>query len=288
MQAFLAFVMRTRLGAIGVMALGVVVPLLFWVSGGVLALITLRRGLAEAAIVLAGATAVLVPIYAGLLGAPMAVLQPLALVWLPVMALAQILRATVSLAATLQIGTLLAAAGVLAFYALHGDPAAFWEGTLQAIADALTGGQPGPEWNQAVSRLAPRLTGLWATNLLAVAVLCLLLGRWWQAVLYNQGGFRSEFHGLRFAPWFGALGLLAALAAGFAPAGLIADLGVVIAAAFLLQALAVAHALAAARNWHGGWLVGFYLILPLLLRPIALLGLADTFVDFRARFAPSA
>mgnify|MGYP000518135081 CR=1 FL=1 len=280
--------MRTRLGAIGVMALGVVVPLLFWVSGGVLALITLRRGLAEAAIVLAGATAVLVPIYAGLLGAPMAVLQPLALVWLPVMALAQILRATVSLAATLQIGTLLAAAGVLAFYALHGDPAAFWEGTLQAIADALTGGQPGPEWNQAVSRLAPRLTGLWATNLLAVAVLCLLLGRWWQAVLYNQGGFRSEFHGLRFAPWFGALGLLAALAAGFAPAGLIADLGVVIAAAFLLQALAVAHALAAARNWHGGWLVGFYLILPLLLRPIALLGLADTFVDFRARFAPSA
>ena len=187
-----------------------------------------------------------------------------------------------------QIGTLLAAAGVLAFYALHGDPAAFWEGTLQAIADALTGGQPGPEWNQAVSRLAPRLTGLWATNLLAVAVLCLLLGRWWQAVLYNQGGFRSEFHGLRFAPWFGALGLLAALAAGFAPAGLIADLGVVIAAAFLLQALAVAHALAAARNWHGGWLVGFYLILPLLLRPIALLGLADTFVDFRARFAPTA
>ncbi|MEX0430879.1 hypothetical protein [Spiribacter insolitus] len=288
MQAFLAFVMRTRLGAIGVVALGALLPLLFWVSGGALALITLRRGLAEGAIVLAGATAVLVPIYAGLLGAPMAVLQPLALVWLPVMALAQILRSTVSLATTLQLGTLLAAAGVLAFYGLHGDPAAFWEGTLQAIASALTDGRPGPEWSQAAAQLAPRLTGLWVTNLLAVAFLCLLLGRWWQAVLYNPGGFRSEFHGLRFARWFAGLGVAAVLAGMFGPPGLVADVGLVIGAVFLLQALAVAHALVAARGWHVGWLVGFYLILPLLLRPVALLGLADTFVDFRARFAPAA
>ena len=287
MSGFLAFVMRSRLSAIGVVSLGAVLPLLFWVSGAVLALVTLRRGLAEALIVLGGAAAVLLPLYALLLGSPAAILQPLALIWVPVMALAQILRQTVSLAWTLQIGALLAAGAVLGFHGIHGDPAAFWEQTLQALARALSGGEPGAEWQQAAARLAPRLTGLWVVNMLGIAVGCLLLGRWWQAVLYNPGGFRDEFHGLRFAAWFAVLGL-AAVAGGLAGGpGLLADLGTVLGAVFLLQALAVVHALAARRGWHVGWLIGFYLILPLLLRPVAMLGLVDTFVNFRARLAPS-
>lgn len=287
MSAFLAFVMRTRLGAIGVVALGAALPLLFWVSGGVLALITLRRGVIEALIVLAGASAVLLPIYAVLLGTPAAILQPLALIWLPVIALAQVLRQTVSLPLTLQTGTLLAVLGVAAFYGLHGDPAAFWKDTLQSLAQMLSGGQPGPEWQQAAAQLAPRLTGLWVSNMLAIATVCLLLGRWWQALLYNPGGFRSEFHGLRFASWFAGLALVAVAGGLLTGPGLVADLGLVLGAVFLLQALAVAHALVARRGWHVGWLVGFYLILPLMLRPVAMLGLADTFVDFRARFAPA-
>lgn len=287
MSAFLGFVMRTRLGAIGVVALGAALPLLFWVSGGVLALITLRRGLAEALIVLAGASAVLLPLYAVLLGTPMAILQPLALIWMPVIALAQILRQTVSLPTTLQTGAGLAAVGVVSFYALHGDPAAFWQGTLQSLAQMLSGGQPGPEWEQAAAQLAPRLTGLWVSNMLAIATVCLLLGRWWQALLYNPGGFRSEFHSLRFAAWFAGVALIAVLGGWITGPGLLADVGLILGAIFLLQALAVAHALVARRGWHTGWLIGFYLILPLMLRPAAMLGLVDTFVDFRARFAPA-
>jgi len=279
--------MRTRLGAIGVVSLGAVLPLLFWLSGAVLALITLRRGLGEAGIVLAGSVAVLLPLYALLLDAPMAVLQPLVLVWVPVIALAQILRQTVSLALTIQLGTLLAGGAVLAFYAIHGDPVQFWEQTLEALVAALTGGEPGPEWQQAAAGLAPRLTGLWVANMLGLAVVCLLLGRWWQAVLYNPGGFREEFHGLRFPAWFAGLAL-AVLAGGLVTGpGLLADLATVVAGVFVLQALAVVHALALARGWHSGWLVGVYLLLPLLIRPVALVGMADAFLDFRRRHAPS-
>ncbi len=277
--------MRSRLSAIGVVALGAVMPLLFWLSGAVIALITLRRGLAEGLVVLGGAAAVLLPLYGLVIGTPMAILQPLALIWLPVMALAQILRQTVSLALTLQVAALIAAVGVLGFYGLHGDPAAFWQGTLQTLAEVFSAGSPGPEWQMAVDQLAPRLTGLWIANMLGIAVLCLLLGRWWQAVLYNPGGFREEFHSLRFARWFSVLAL-AAIAGGLAtPPGLVSDLASVIGAVFLLQALAVMHAIASARGWHVGWLIGVYLILPLMLRPVALLGLVDTFVDFRARAA---
>ncbi len=280
--------MRSRAGAIGVVALGALMPLLFWVSGAVLGLVTLRRGLAEGVLITLGATAILLPVYALMIGTPMAILQPMGLIWLPVLALSQILRQTVSLAATLQAAGLIAAVGVLVFYGLHGDPALFWQGTLRSVAEVFSGGSPGPEWQLAAEQLAPRLTGLWIANMLGIVVLCLLLARWWQAVLYNPGGFREEFHSLRFARWFAILALAAIAGGIFSPPGLIADLATVIGAVFLLQALAVVHAVALARGWHVGWLVGVYLLLPLMLRPMALLGLADTFGDFRARFAPKA
>ncbi|MDR9432874.1 MAG: hypothetical protein RI539_01860 [Spiribacter sp.] len=279
--------MRTRFAAVGVVALGALLPLLFWISGGVLALITLRRGVAEGLLVLAAATAVLLPIHWGL-GTPMAVVQPIALIWLPVIGLAAILRKSLSLAVTLQIGSLIAVGAVLSFYGLHGDPAAFWQNTLNALAQVLSGGEPGPQWQQAAAQLAPRLTGLWIANMLGIAVLCLFLGRWWQAILYNPGGFQGEFHTLRFNRWFAGLGLAAVGAGVFSAPGLLTDLGVVLGSVFILQALAVTHALVALRGWHVGWLVGFYLILPLMLRPVALLGLTDPFIDLRARLAPAA
>ncbi|MEX0421412.1 hypothetical protein [Spiribacter pallidus] len=285
MSGFLAFLMRSRPAAVGIVALGALMPLLFWLSGAVIALVTLRRGVIEGALIAAGAALVLWPLYGLLLGMPAAVLQPIALIWLPVMLLAEVLRRSVSLSFALQTGAVVAAVGVAAFYGLHGDPTAFWQQTLNTLAQALAGGEPGPEWQRAASQLAPRLTGLWVVNMLAVAVICLLLGRWWQAVLYNPGGFRAEFHELRFARWFAVAGLAGLFAGGFAPPGLMADAGTVIGGLFVLQALAVAHAVVARRGWHVGWLIGFYLILPLMLRPITLLGLADAFVDFRTRLS---
>ena len=286
MRAILEFAMRSRLGAVGMVALGALMPLLFWLSGGLLALITLRRGLAESGIVLVGATALILPVYAVMPGTPLAVLQPLALVWLPVMGMARILRGTVSLALTVQLGALVAVAAVLIFYGIYGDSAVFWTRILEGVSDRLPTESPGAGWDRAVEQLAPRLTGLWATNALAVAVLSLLLGRFWQAMLYNPGGFRSEFHELRFALWFAAAAGAAVIAGTMGGPGLLADLGTVLGAVFILQAVAVAHAVVARRGWHTGWLVGFYLVLPLLLRPAVVLGLADTFMDLRARLAP--
>lgn len=288
MQPILAFAMRSRTAAIGMVALGALMPLLVWLGAGILALITLRRGLGEGGLTLAGATAILVPVYALLIGAPMAVLQPLALIWLPVVAMAQVLRTTVSLAAAVQAGALVAVGAIAVLYGLYGDPATFWTRILEGVAAQLFAEPPGEGWNRMVEQLAPRLTGLWITNVLMVAVLCLLLGRWWQAMLYNPGGFRREFHELRFPLWFAGAAGAAVLASVITPPGLLADLGTVLGAVFVLQAVAVAHALVARRGWSTGWLVGFYLVLPLLLRPAVLIGLADTIMDFRARHAPGA
>src|SRR5690625_6353500 len=41
------------------------------------------------------------------------------------------------------------------------------------------------------------VTGLLANVTSFTGVLGLMLGRWWQALLYNPGGFKQEFNGLR-------------------------------------------------------------------------------------------
>ena len=146
MRALLEFAMRSRLAAVGVVALGALMPLLFWLSAGLLALITLRRGLAEGGLILAGATAALVPIYAVMLGTPLAVLQPLALIWLPVMGMAQVLRVRVSLATAIQAGALVAAGAVVAFYGLYGDPSVFWRQVLEVLSQQLLAAPPGEGW----------------------------------------------------------------------------------------------------------------------------------------------
>ncbi|PWG61419.1 hypothetical protein [Sediminicurvatus halobius] len=285
MRAIAGFIMRSRFTAITVVAAPALLPLLFWLSGAALALVALRRGPSEGALVMAGATLLLGVISAGLIGTPLAALQPLLLIWLPVLLLALVLRATVSLARTLETGALVAAAGVLVFHVLHPDPAAFWTRVLEQVA-LLMGGDPAAEtWQRATAELAPMLTGLWAVNMLALAVASLLLGRWWQALLYNPGGFRAEFHELRLEVWFTGIAVAAAALALFTPAGLVRDLSLVLTGVFVLQALAVVHALFARRGWHGGWLVGVYLLLPLALRPVAALGIADVFLDLRRRFA---
>lgn len=283
MKGLLEFVMRTRLAAVGVIALGALMPLLFWFSAAVLALVTLRRGFREGLLLLAGAMAILLPIYVGLLGTPTAILQPIALTWLPVMVLAQLLRGTVSLGRTLEWAGGIAVMAVGLFYLLQGDPALFWQDLLGQLAALMGADGPESAWTQAAAELAPRLTGLWIANMLGIAVICLLLGRWWQAVLYNPGGFREEFYTLRLSRAFATITLAAVLLGFFVGPGIITDVGTVLVSLFLLQALALAHQIVARRGWHVGWLVALYVMLPLALRPVALIGLADAFVDFRNR-----
>jgi hypothetical protein len=121
-------------------------------------------------------------------------------------------------------------------------------------------------------------------------LLGLLLGRWWQALLYNPGGFGEEFRGLRLHRGLGIAGLVLVGLVGFTKGpGLVADLLVVLFPLYLLQGLAVVHALHHWRKAHGAWLVALYLALIFFLPHAAILlaciGLSDIWVDIRGRLA---
>lgn len=113
----------------------------------------------------------------------------------------------------------------------------------------------------------------------------LVIGRWWQAMLYNPGGFAEEFHRLRLGPVEALVCLGAALYAWWQPGGYSVWMAL-FALPLLFAGLALVHALAARRGLATGWLVAFYLAL-FVLQPLAkllvLVAFVDTWLDFRGR-----
>lgn len=289
MRGFAGLIMRGRLPAILVVAAGALVPLLIWVSGAALALVTLRRGVRDGLLVGAGAAIAVAALGSLIAGVPALAMQPVLQLWLPVLLVAGCLRYTASLARALELAAVLAVLAVGIFYALHADPAAYWMAVLERLRGALGAEALDPDtWRIVRQQFAPILTGLWAMNLLSLVLGSLLLGRWWQALLYNPGGFRAEFHGLRLSTAFALAGLALLGAGAFMGPGLVYDIGLVLSSVFVLQTLAVAHVLVASRGWSGAWLVPIYLVLPLAMRALALAGIADAFIDLRRRLIKAA
>lgn len=117
-----------------------------------------------------------------------------------------------------------------------------------------------------------------------LAVVLLMLARWMQAVLYNPGGFKQEFHQLRIKQTV-ALGLMALT--------LLANFDIVIPSGWVLylvlpmlfSGVALVHAVVAKKQMSGMWLVVFYAVImfPLAVQIVVLLALIDSWYDFRTR-----
>ncbi len=292
--------MRGRSSAVLVAATAAV---LFWlfppfliVSGAVVALVTLRRGPVEGVLLmaLAGLGATVLTTLA--VGAPWPMLQILGVCWLPLWILALVLRATVSLARTLQVAAGLSLAGVMGFYGVLGDPAAWWEGILgRWEQDLVALAASGPAVDRStldqilelLKSWAPFMPGQMVSAALLFVLLSLFLGRWWQALLFNPGGFRPEFHELRLGRPLAVLMLAlfgAALATGWMP---LTNGVLVLGTLYTLQGVALAHALIFKLQLSSAWLLLFYLLLvPLLSQLVMALGIADAWADFRGRVRP--
>lgn len=279
--------MRGRMPAALVIFIGAILPPLLPVSGGALSLVTLRRGAADG--LFAGGVSALVLIVLGvtLAGTPAPALRPILQLWLPVFLIAVWLRYSVSLAQALELSAGLALIAVVLFHLQHPETAAYWQEVLGQIPALLAGpsGQNTGAWQGVVAAVAPGMTRLWAVTLLGLVIVSLFLGRWWQAILYNPGGFRAEFHALRLERWFAWVALAWLVAAAVLGSALVYDIAFVLSSVFVLQSLAVLHAFLAQQRWAWLWLVPVYMFLlfPLVIQLIAIAGIIDAFLDVRRR-----
>lgn len=285
MRALAEFIMRGRMQAIFVVAGAAALPMLFWLSAAAGSLVLLRRGLNDALSVLVWAV---IPALAWwYFGDPRTLL-----VLLGSLGLALLLRSHASWVRVMVCSVGLGLLYVWALGAVFGEPIAALASELQKVLpDALSGAYQQlsvEERGRLESLLVPVLTGLLAALLQIVTLLSLMLGRYWQAALYNPGGFGSEFRALRFPPMLAML-LLVGILLGPNLGAQLAVLTPLCSVPLVFAGLALMHGLVAQGRLPRFWLVGLYVTLVLFMQLIypllAVLAIVDSLFDFRGRAA---
>ncbi len=286
MKRLAEFVMRDRFRALLVVFAGTASVLLCWLSAAVLALVTLRKGAAAGAWLMFWA---LLPAGAILLISQPGDPGPLSLL-LGTLALALILRETVSLPLTVlasaALGLLIGGALLLFSGDLLQEMVAAFGQFIAGLEQQLVT----PEGAEPVRLARPTTTqvaGMMGTGTAMLSVLCLMLGRYWQAALYNPGGFGDEFRALGLSPAVAtglALGAVAVMAAGVEYRSWAMSLLLPLT----FCGLAVVHARARLGRHGGALLAGFYLawvVVDLVKIMVVLLALADSYLGFRRRWS---
>jgi len=285
MRALAEFIMRGRVQATLVVAGCAALPFLFWLGAAASCLVLLRRGLSDAAGILAWALLpALVWWYFGEPRTLMALLGSLGL--------AMLLRASESWVRVLLVSVALGLLYAVILGVVFREPVEAMALELQKLLPQILKGLyeqlSSDERARLGSLIAPVLIGLIAALLQIVSLLSLILGRYWQAVLYNPGGFGREFRALRLTKT-AALVLLVCMLVGpnFGPH--LAMLTPLCSVPLLFAGLALMHGLVAEKRLAKFWLVGLYVTLLLFMQLIypllVVLAIVDSLIDFRGRLA---
>ncbi len=286
MQALAKYVMKGRAEAVLAAVLATGTVLFAWVGAAIIALITLRKGSRQGIYVLCWA---LVP---AIVLASLGDTGPVTML-LGVLLAASALRVSSSWSWALVAAV---ASGLLTGLVLLTLGQGYIEQVLQVLADALAqlaSQSPDPEQAARLEAMKPsaqQVAGLLGLSNAFTVIMCLILARWWQALLYNPGGFRAEFHRLRLSQPLTVILLVMGL--------LLSSLGaeyrlwaLILAVPFMFAGFALMHGLAAQRKLKANW-IGLFYFFWLLLDPVKalvlILAVVDSWLDIRGRLDKSA
>ena len=283
MRVLAEWAMRGPKQAIGLAAFFACIPMLFWISGAIVSLVVLRRGVDQGVKVLAWA---LLPAIAWAAMGQFATITGL----IATTALACVLRQTGSWQKTLL--ALLPAGAFVAFITAQLAPqqiSVLSELVLKFIGDLTQHGDLRPVDIESLKPLvAYGVTGMVTWFNLVSCIIGLMLARSWQAQLFNPGGFREEFHRIKL-PAVIAMTLLLLTLGGSALAPFMLVVAPTATLPLLVAGLALFHGLVEMRQLNKIWLVTFYALLvfitQLMYPVIVLTACLDSVFDFRARLA---
>ena len=286
MRGLAEFIMRGRWQALGVAVLGSGSLLFGWVSAAAIALVTLRNGSA------AGGWLTLWAILPAIIIAAISGDTGSVLLLLGTFSLAVILRESVSLSLAVMASVPLALLGGAALTLFNGvflqELVATFNQALAQFEQELVEGEAAEMVFNAVS--VPQVAALLATGNAVIALLSLILGRYWQASLYNPGGFGEEFRALRLP--VGAVLLMASTALilwWLGPDWRVWSAVVVLP--LTIVGFSLIHAFAKRTGKGVTWLTLMYalwIVLDLVKWLWVGCGVIDTFADVRGRWRRSA
>lgn len=295
MRSLAAFALRGRLQAalavMGVMALAVVLPPAGLLSLAIIALVTLRHGAWSGVEMIAVAALFGAAVGWVTVGNPWAAAVYAVVLWLPVWGMALVLRERIDLSLAIQFATAFGVVAVLGFFAWNSQPTEFWQGALNTMFAAMLDAAPTPEdagaLRDSLSKAASFMTGLVVAGLVTTLIMAVFLARWWQAALFNPGGFGNEYLAIH-APRALSLLVFALMAGGFLADGVLAGICrnvlVVATVLYLCVGVSALHGLCARLRWRKALLILLYalvFVVPQVILPIALIGVTDAWANWR-------
>ena len=286
------FIMAGRLQAAGFVIAFALLPLLGLFSNAAIALVTLRKGWQEGILLtLIGSVAVAIFTYINkqdiAFGFYIALIQ-----WLPIVLLAWVWHQTISLKMTFQALLAVSVTGVILLHLMIPDAGEFWLNLFkETFKDVQLDSEKAASLKsleENLEKAAPLIAGVIVAISSIVTAISLLMGRSWQAQLYNPDGFGEEFRELRFDKVIAIGTVIVVILALVTGSNLAIELLMCATAVFLFQGIALIHALVKQLEMSHLWLIVMYILLVLLNIQMAVLlaamGMIDSFVDFRRQF----
>lgn len=291
---FLAtYIMRGRMQAMIVASslalLSLMFPPVSIVSSATVALVTLRLGAFEGLYVLACSG-----VAAGLLGLltlgnyQFALLYVMVL-WLPVWLISIVLREGRHLSLAIEIAVLLGVISVIGCYFYNPELAVMWKTILSQMIKVAPANAPVEDIQHSIEVMSHYMTGVVAAGSVFSLLFGLFLGRWWQAILYNPGGFRQEFLSLSTQPRL-AMGSIAVAITAWLSSGILSEvcwnITILLFVLYTFIGTAVLHSLFAATKLARYAVPMFYVtmfLIPHVMLPVALVGLGDAWLNLRKK-----
>ena len=280
MRVLAEFIMRGRMQACLVGVFGSLLP---FVSVSTIGLVTLRKGAAEGFIVSLWVILPLLLSYMFSASSPfMAVVSGVALINMALVANAHRVTAdwNFSLGIATLSGVVLVCLAALLFQAEMND---FVNELEEMLA---TASEQSGQTMLVLTRNGFLAFVAWIV--IFNTVIGLVLSRWWQALLYNPGGFQEEFQMLRLSPKL-SLVCLSIFIAGLALGGNYQLWLRLASIPLLIGGLAIVHYVVQHKGFGRQVLVvmyvGLFLFGPVLMVLLGALGAADSVMNFRTRLA---
>ncbi len=298
MNALGHYILRGKMQAVAITSLLSIVslllpPFLYIISGVPVGLVTLRKGGEWGLHVLLGSL-LLVSVFGFFInmGAVFGLVFTIG-VWLPVWWCAVVLRLTESQGTFVLVAAGLGVAMVLSISLFIDDLTVHWQSWVSSFLESNFPPAEVARMQELFDATLPFFSGIIASGILISLIVTVLLARWWQARLFNPGGFRDEFYQLLLPRWLVLATFLCLLISVFdlgIQLSLIRNILLVLIVIMMFQGIASAHRTVSVRQMSRGWIVamyGFLIILPQMALFLACIGMVDAWVRGRGKTPPS-
>ncbi|MCP3686843.1 MAG: hypothetical protein GY784_00375 [Gammaproteobacteria bacterium] len=206
--------------------------------------------------------------------------------WLPIVVLAQTLRATSSLALTLIAGVVLGVFAVVGQFVFWTGLESDWVAIILQSIGQLPQSQTydAAELSENISLMVHWMVLALAASVYMVFVSIVMLSRWIQARLAESDGYKREFQSLSLGKPASIVALVVLTLSFWFTQDWMTSLAILVSTAFLFQGIAVVHAKIAKsryRQMATGVFYALLVIFPQIMAVTMLTGIVDNWFNFR-------